>query len=1063
MTVPIPRPPALPFIGHVTSIDFESFSKSLYLLAQQYGEIYELSFFGEKRIAINSYELANEVCDDKRFPKMVGGALEELRRGIGDGLFTSYGPEEQNWGIAHRLLMPCFSTASIYNMFDDMMDIVHQLVLKWERFGSREKIDPSGDFTRLTLDAISLCSSSYRLNSFYREDPPQFVTAMVDFMVESGRRPARPAIVQAMMTGTNAKYEEDLRILGAVVNEILQDHRDNPPEKPDLVQIMLTARDKQTGLGMSDQNIKYNLLTFLIAGHETTSGMLTFATYFLLKNPDTYRKLREEIDAKIGDRSMTAQDVGKLPYLLAVMRETLRLAPTAPLRSIHATEDAVLGGKYAIEKGQHMFVNLYSIFRDPKVWGEDADHFRPERMLDGKFEALPPNAWQPFGFGMRACIGRPFAWQEAQLTLVTVLQRFDLIMDDPSYELKVKQTLTIKPANFYIHAIPRKNKPRLLSVPSSTFVPGGSAAAAAAAQRPSGTAIAPADTSNLQQLFVLYGSNTGSSKSFAERLAADAPTHGFRASIGTLDSVSAKLPKGGPIVIVTASFEGLPADNAGHFVSWLESVKDSDAFGDVKFAVFGCGNRDWVNTYQRIPRLVDDALAGHGAKRMVERGEGDASGSEFFEAFDKWEKGLWEKLGAEYGTTKGTEAIGIDIKTVSEGTARAEILREKDTALGTVVENRVLTSPNAPAKRHIEFDLPEGMTYRAGDYLAILPTNPERVVHRAIARFGLSAEREIEINSSAPTSLPVGRPISIHSLLKGYVELQQPATQRDLDILLKAKNSDASTQALKDLSANYVEKVFKTRLSVLDILEENKDIDLPLATFLQMLPSMRIRQYSISSSPLWNAQRVSLTLGVVDAPALSGRAEPFLGVASTYLAGLQAGDKVQLSVRASNVHFHPPTDPTIPLVMVAAGSGLAPMRGFLQERAMQKRAGREVAKNLLFFGCRNPKEDFIYGDSDLKEWAELGIVDVRPAFSRATGDSKGCRYVQDRIWQDREEVSSLMKQGAKMFVCGAGRIAVGVKQTFVASIKEKEGVDEEGAVKIFTEMMKDRYATDIFE
>ena len=241
----------------------------------------------------------------------------------------------------------------------------------------------------------------------------------------------------------------------------------------------------------------------------------------------------------------------------------------------------------------------------------------------------------------------------------------------------------------------------------------------------------------------------------------------------------------------------------------------------------------------------------------------------------------------------------------------------------------------------------------------------------------------------------MGKAITIHNLLKGYVELQQPATQRDLDILLKAKNSDASAQALKDLSANYAEKVFKKRLSVLDILEENKDIDLPLSTFLQILPSMRIRQYSISSSPLWNAQRVSLTVSVVDAPALSGRAEPFLGVASTFLAGLQKGDKVQLSVRASNVHFHPPTDPTIPLVMIAAGSGLAPMRGFLQERAMQKLAGREVAKNLLYFGCRNPLEDYIYGDSDLKEWAALGVVDVRPAFSRCAEESADCRYVQE--------------------------------------------------------------------
>ena len=227
------------------------------------------------------------------------------------------------------------------------------------------------------------------------------------------------------------------------------------------------------------------------------------------------------------------------------------------------------------------------------------------------------------------------------------------------------------------------------------------------------------------------------------------------------------------------------------------------------------------------------------------------------------------------------------------------------------------------------------------------------------------------------------------------MELQQPATQRDLQILLNAKNSETSTQILKDLAANYAEKVFKKRLSILDVLEENRDIDIPFSAFLHMLPAMRIRQYSISSSPLWNPQRVSLTISVVDAPAISGRSEPFLGVASTYLADLQKGDKVQLSVRPSNAQFHPPADPTIPLIMVAAGSGLAPMRGFLQERAMQKEAGRDVAKSLLFFGCRDPKEDFLYEEKDLKEWAALGVVDVRPAFSRCAGESEGCRYVQE--------------------------------------------------------------------
>ncbi|TBU21982.1 fatty acid hydroxylase [Dichomitus squalens] len=1057
MTVPIPSPPAVPFLGHINTVEKDVPIRSIHLLAQQYGETFQLSLFGAKRVFVNSYELVNEVSDDKRFPKKISAALEQVRNGAGDGLFTAHVPREQNWYIAHRLLMPCFGTASIYNMFDDMMDIVQQLVLKWERFGPRIKIDPSNDYTRLTLDAITLCAMSYRLNSFYREDPHPFADAMADFLIESGRRASRPSIVQAIMSGTNAKYEDDIRIMNELVDEILQDHKANPPEKGDLVQVMLTARDKETGLGLPEQNIKNNLITFLIAGHETTSGMLTFITYFLLKNPEALRKLREEIDSKVGERLMTVHDVGKLPYLLAVMREGLRLGPTAPARTVGAAEDTVIGGKYAIEKGTPVVVNTYSMQRDPKIWGEDSDKFLPERMLDGKFEALPPNAWQPFGFGMRGCIGRPFAWQEAQIALVTILQRFDLIMDDPSYELELKQTLTIKPHNFFIHAIPRKNKPRLLAIPSSTLSPAGPAAA----EGPNATSVG--DASKSQQLYILYGSNTGNSESFAQRLASDAPTHGFRASIGTLDSVTANLPEDGPVVIVTSSFEGQPADNAAHFFAWLENVQDQSAFADLSFAVFGCGNRDWVNTYQRIPKLIDEQLASHGAKRLVQRGEGDAAGAEFFDSFDVWEKELWKELAAEYGTTRSSEITGIDIKTVSGGTARAEILRQKDIALGTVVENRVLTSVNAPTKRHIEFDLPDGMTYRAGDYLAILPTNPEPVVRRVIAHFGLSIEQEIEINSSVPTSLPVGKAITIHNLLKGYVELQQPATQRDLETLLKAENTEKSRKVLQDLSANYAEKVFKKRLSVLDILEENKDIALSLSTFLHMLPSMRIRQYSISSSPLWNPQRVSLTISVIDAPAISGRAEPFLGVASTYLSNLKKGDKVQLSVRTSNVHFHPPTDPTIPLVMVAAGSGLAPMRGFLQERAMQKLAGREVAKNLLFFGCRHPKEDLIYGDSDLKEWAELGIVDVRPAFSRSSGDSSDCRYVQDRIWHDRLEVEEAFKKGGKIYVCGAGKIAAGVKQTIVTFLKEQNNLNDEGAVKLFDKIMNGRYATDIFE
>lgn len=203
-------------------------------------------------------------------------------------------------------------------------------------------------------------------------------------------------------------------------------------------------------------------------------------------------------------------------------------------------------------------------------------------------------------------------------------------------------------------------------------------------------------------------------------------------------------------------------------------------------------------------------------------------------------------------------------------------------------------------------------------------------------------------------------------------------------------------KVLKDLASSYADQVLSKRLSILDILEAHQDIKLPFGAYLEMLPPMRIRQYSISSSPLWNPQHVTLTISVLDAPAISGREEKFMGVASNYLNNLKPGDRVQMAIRPSAA-FHLPADPTVPVIMFCAGSGVAPMRGFIQERALQKKSGREVGKMLLFFGCRSPKHDFLYSDSDFPEWIESGILDVRPAFSKSSDDSVGCKYVQKYV------------------------------------------------------------------
>ncbi|KAJ7164230.1 fatty acid hydroxylase [Mycena filopes] len=1058
MSVPIPQPPAIPVIGNITSIEKDVPLRSFQLLAKTYGEIYQLDMLGRKVIAVSSYALANEVSDESRFQKRVGGGLLEVRNLVGDGLFTAHA-HEPNWGIAHRLLMPAFGTIAVKGMMEEMRDISDQLLLKWERFGPDAIIDPSEDFTRVALDAIAYCSMSHRLNSFYMEQQPEFTIAMGDFLAECGARANRPRVVQAVMRGTTAKYEADIKTMTDLANQIVAARKAHPIPKHDLLDTMLNAKDPKSGESMTEKSISENLLTFLIAGHETSSGMMTFMVYFLLKNPETMRKLRAQVDEVLGDRPVQYDDFAKLPYLIAVMRETLRLAATAPVRTTSPREDTTLGGgKYAVKKGDNIVIQAWDMHRDPKVWGDDAEEFKPERMLDGKFEALPPNAWQPFGFGARGCIGRAFAWQEVTLVMASVIQKFDLSLVDPSYTLEIKQTLTVKPKGLHIHAALRSAAVHLLAAPASGLL----------ANRDAGSSISTERKGNGaggKPFYVLYGSNTGTSEAFAQRIANEAPSYGFHPSIGTLDSALGKVPKDGPVIVITASFEGEPADNAARFVDWLRHLAPgSTTLHNVRFAVFGCGNSDWTATFQKIPILCDELFEAHGGSRLVARGSGDAGAGDFFQSFEEFETGLWRTLAKEYSTQR-SEALAqtLEVKTVDVGQERAAALRQVDALLGRVVENRVLTN-SGPVKRHIEFELPEGTNAKAGDYVAILPQNPIRDVHRVLARFGLSNEAEVVLSSVGPTSLPTGKPVKLAEILSGYIELSQPATTRDLGILRQAATSDTTRASIDELKSSFNDAVLTKRLSVFEILEEHTDITLPIGTFLQMLPSMRVRQYSISSSPLWNPSHITVTVSVLDAPALSGKtAQPFLGVGSNYLANLIPGDRVQMAVRPSAAAFHPPEDPTTPVVMFCAGSGLAPMRGFMQERAAQKASGRAVGSMLLFFGCRDPKVDFIYADTDLKEWVAQGVVEVRPAFSRATEESEGCQYVQHRIRRYSADISKAYKEGALFFTCGSAIVAKGIKAALVEIIMEDTKVDVAQATEKFERITKGRYATDIFD
>ncbi len=1057
-TVQIPLPKGDPIIGNLRAVDADAPIQSFMRLARIHGPIFQLEFFGKVLTLVSSQELVHELSDERRFDKRVHATLKNIRDFAGDGLFTAK-TDEPNWAKAHKLLMPAFGPLGIRGMFDQMLDIADQMLVRWERFGPDHVIEVTEDMTRLTLDTIALCAFDYRFNSFYQHEMHPFVGAMVEALGEAGARDRRPDLANKLMLRTRRNYEDNLRLMREVADNLIAERRRDPEadKKKDLLGLMLQGRDPVTGQGLSDENIRYQLITFLIAGHETTSGMLSFATYFLCKNPRVLNKAREVVDEVLGDEMPRVEHLGRLRYIEQILMEALRIWPTAPAFALKPYEDTVIGGKYAISRRDTLMVLAPMLHRDTSVWGEDVEEFRPERFDPELMEKLPPDAWKPFGNGQRACIGRPFAMQEAILLISMILQRFDLVEDDPSYQLKVAETLTLKPDGLRIRVRPRGSK---------GFKPRSAVPREAAKPAPAAPVAVLAPGEQATPLLVLYGSNTGSAESFAQRVASDAQSQGYAAQTAPLDDFTGALPTDGAVVIVTASYEGQPPDNARQFTTWAESLAPG-ALAGVRYAVFGCGNRQWARTYQAVPKRLDAALEAAGAQRVRPRGETD-SGGDFFGAFDEWYGGLWPELGQALGKRVQAAPSGTQLQVELVESGRTTILRVGDLQHGEVIENHELVDMNSPlgrSKRHIDIRLPEGMSYRAGDYLAQLPHNPINAVARTLKRFNLTSDSQIIIRKpeGSLTSLPVDYPVAVSEVLFHYVELSQPATRSQISALAAATRCPPEQAELTALAQEeaYQQDVLGKRVSVLDLLERHASCELSLAAFLEMLPPVRARQYSISSSPLWDAQRCTLTVAVVDAPALSGNGR-YQGMASTYLANCSPGTRVAVAVRPSNDHFHPPASPATPMVMVCAGTGLAPFRGFLQERAVQALNGRSVGPALLFFGCDHPDVDFLYRD-ELEAWQAAGVVSLRPAYFKAPqGD---VMFVQHRLWQDRADVAELFRDGAHVYVCGDGkRMAPAVRDTFVRIYQDAVGASREDADVWADKIEREtgRYVSDVF-
>lgn len=1064
MTTHIPRPRTLPVLGNLPQIDGERPVQSMIALAREHGPIFQLTLPGRTVTIVSSQELVHDACDQERFDKLIHAPLREVRAFAGDGLFTA-ATQEPNWHKAHNILLPNFSMRAMQGYMPAMLDIAEQLVLKWERLNPDETIDVADDMTRLTLDTIGLAGFDYRFNSFYRETPHPFIRAMVRSLDEAMHRVRRLPIHEALLFTSHQQFAGDVAEMNQLVDTIIRERKAHPdPSKRDLLSYMLEGVDRQSGAGLDDLNIRYQIITFLIAGHETTSGLLSFAISFLLKHPEVLRRAHAEVDRVLGPdpsaRPSYAQ-VMQLNYVQQILKESLRLWPTAPVFSVYPYEDTLLAGRYPIAKGAPVNVLIPMLHRDPTVW-ENPEAFDPDRFAHDAEQALPPDAYKPFGNGQRACIGRQFALQEATLVLAMILQRFELI-DHADYQLRVKETLTLKPEGLTIRV-----RPRLRREAGSRPAPAIAASAAPAASPPVGE---PAD--HHTPLLVLYGSNMGTAESVARELLDAGAARGYAASMAPLDEHVGRLPQDGAVVLVSSSYNGAPPDNAAGFVGWLaDPGLAADALRGVRYAVFGCGDHNWASTYQAVPTRIDAGLAAHGAERLLERGAADAA-DDFDGQLRAWEATLWPALAAAFGLGESAAPAiagpAYRFEEVSHPAATHAAAGYGARPMRVRASRELQAAEAGRSTRHIELELPEGVLYRAGDHLGVLPQNSPALVRRALARLGRDGDQQVIIRRDAPggSHLPLDRPVSLATLLTNYVELQEPATRAQIAAMAAATQCPPKRMRLQALcadgdeaAARYRSEIFERRVSPLDLLERFAACELSFEQFVTMLPPLRPRYYSIASSPLADPRAVSLTVGVVAGPARSGQGE-YAGVASGYLAHQPVGATVLGFVRTPSVAFRPPQEAQTPMIMVGPGTGIAPFRGFIQERAALQARGEQVGEALLFFGCRNPDHDQLYAD-ELRGYQDNGVVDVVCAYSRIPGRPKV--YVQQQIAAQAARVWDLIEQGATIYVCGdAAGMAPQVREAFAAIYRERAGADREQAERWLRALEgQGRYLADVW-